>query len=149
MYLYQEEQIEDFRDEIAPILQKHWEELANNKDIRVLDVDMDAYVTLNRLGNIRVLTVRDDGKLIGYASFVIGNNLHYKTWKYAISDVYYLDPAYRKTGMGLSMFTEVERWLKGLGVKSVTVQDKIDHSNAGFFAKLDFKLIENVYEKVL
>jgi len=146
---YQEEQIEDILEEMKPMLVKHWEELANYKDIRPLDVDWDNYIDLNRLLYIRVFTVRDNNKLIGYASFYISNNLHYKSWRHAANDVYYLDQAYRKNGLGIKMFEEVETWLKDMGVKSVVVMDKVDHSHQKFFNNMGYKLIEQNYEKVL
>jgi GNAT superfamily N-acetyltransferase len=145
---YQEEQIEDILEEMKPMLVKHWEELANYKDIRPLDVDWDNYIDLNRALYIRVFTVRDNNKLIGYASFYISNNLHYKFWRHASNDVYYLDPAYRKTGLGIKMFEEIESWLKDMGVKSIVVMDKVDHSHEKFFKHMNYNLIEQNYEKV-
>lgn len=145
---YQEELFENIISELPSILNTHWEELANNKDIRPLDVDYAFYILANRQDFIKIFTVRDDKKLIGYASFVIKNNPHYKTWKYAVSDVYYLDKVYRKTGIGLEMFRKIEDWLKSFDVKSITVQDKLQHSHNSLFVKLGFTPIEQNYEKV-
>jgi GNAT superfamily N-acetyltransferase len=149
MITYQEEQFEDIVEDIKPILEVHWNELANNKDIRYLDVDYDGYIKLNRIGSWKVFTVRDDDKLIGYSSFLIAHNLHYKDWKFASNDVYYLQKEYRKKGIGYKMFKETERWLKDQGVKSVVVQEKIDHPHSVLFDDLGFVLIERNYEKVL
>lgn len=146
---FQEEKIIDLREEIEPLLIKHWEELANNKDTRPLDVDFDLYIKLNEDGFIKVFTARIEGELIGYASFFIANNLHYKTWKYATADVYYLDPAYRKQGLGFIFFKEIKEWLKYLEVKSVTVQDKLNHSHRDFFIKIGFTPVEQLYEIML
>jgi len=145
---FQEEKLEDILEEMKPLLVKHWEELANYKDIRPLDVDYDKYVMLNRIGYIRVFTVRDEGKLIGYASFYISANLHYQTWNHAAVDVYYLDPDYRLTGLGIKMFEEIEAWLKSMNVKSAVVMDKVHHSHEKFFLKMGYLPIEQNYEKV-
>lgn len=144
----QEEQFGTLLTEIKPLFKQHWEELANNKDIRALDPDYDAYIQLNNMGIIRIFTVRDDDRLIGYAFFLVAKNLHYKTWKYAVSDIYYLLPEFRKTEVSTRMFTEMETWLRFMGVKSVTIQDKINHSHTNFFVKLGFKPIEQLYEKI-
>lgn len=145
----QEETFDSIKDEVKSLLETHWKELANHQDTRPLDVDWDSYSLMNLMNAIRIFTVRDDAKLIGYFSFYIANNPHYKTWKYASSDVYYLDPAYRKTGTALIMFEEMQAWLKSLGVKSITLQEKIQHSHEKFFTALGFSLVEKVYEKVL
>lgn len=147
---YQEELFNDIIHELGPLLVKHWQELANNKDIRPLDVDYAMYTTLNEQGIIRIFTARsDEGKLVGYFSFAIANNLHYKTWKFASIDVYYVDPEYRKGGIGFEMVGKVEDWLRSLGVKSLTLMDKLQHSHEKFFIALGYKPIEQHYEKVL
>ena len=149
MITYKEEKLIDILDEMKPMLLKHWEELANYQDIRSLNVDYDSYIKLNELELIRIFTVRDSSKLIGYASFYISNNLHYKNWLHAACDVYYLDPEYRLSGVGTKTFEELEHWLKSLGVKSIVVQDKINHSHEKFFVRMGFNPIEQNYEKIL
>lgn len=145
---FQEDKLSNILEELKPMLIKHWEELANNKDIRPLEPDYPMYLAMNDMEILRIYTVKEDDKLIGYSIWIIANHLHYKTWKYAVSDVYYLDPNYRKTGISFDFFFHIEDWLKSLGVKSVTVQDKITHSHANFFNKVGFNPVENVYEKV-
>lgn len=145
---YQEEKLSDILEELKPLLIEHWEELANNKDVRPLDPDYPMYLAMNDMDILRIFTVRDDGKLIGYSIWIIANNLHYKTWKYAVSDIYYLDPDVRGTGTSFLFFFKIEDWLKSLGVKSITVQDKLNHSHSIFFNKLGYTPIEQHYEKV-
>lgn len=123
--------------------------MANYQEQRPLDPDYDQYIVLNDLGSIRMFTAREDGKLIAYAVFYIANNLHYKTWKYASSDIYYLDPEYRNKGLGKTFFEETEAWLKSLGVNNIVVQDKTHHSHEKFFKYLGYNVIEQVYEKLI
>src|SRR2546421_12373618 len=126
---YQEEAFDSIVEELKPLLYDHLTELANHKDIRPLDPNYESYSVLNSLGNIRIFTVRNEGKLIGYASFVISNCLHYKTWVWAVCDVYYLHTDYRKTITSERMFNKIEAWLKDMKVNSVMVQDKVNHSH--------------------
>ena len=147
--MVKEEKFKDIIDEALPLLTKHWKELANHQDIRPLDINFEAYEQMNDLGLIRVFTVREDEKLVGYASFCINYNLHYKTWKHAICDVYYIAPEKRTLGFGSKMFSEIEGMLRDLGVNSVIVQDKVKQSNAKFFQALGFGISEQHYEKVL
>jgi GNAT superfamily N-acetyltransferase len=145
---YQEEKIADALEEMKPMLLKHWEELANYKDVRPLDVHYERYIQLNELGFMRMFTVRDGDKLVGYATFYLSHNLHYKNWFHAINDVYYLDPDYRLTGIGIKFFEEIEEWLKSLGIRSAVVMDKINHSHEKFFKRMGYQPIEQNYEKV-
>lgn len=147
---YQEENFKDVVKELKPMLVKHWEELANNKEVRPLDVDYNKYIELNEHGCFRLFTVRnDEDKLVGYASFFINFNLHYQTWLFASVDVYYIDPDYRNAGVGSQFITEMESWLKSMKVRSVTMMDKLHKSHESFFVKLGYKPVEQLYEKVL
>ena len=148
MITYQEELIEDILEETKDLLIGHWTEVANHKDKRPLNPDFEKYVLLNRQGSLKLFTVRYNNQLVGYATFFIAVNLHYKDWKYANCDVYYLDPSMRKQGVGTEMFKRIEEWLKGMGVVSVLLHEKTNHSHPDLFKSLDYTHVENVYEKV-
>lgn len=146
---YQEEKLPDILEELKPLLKLHWKELANHKEDRPLDPDYTMYTVMNDNGIIKIFTVRSEEKLIGYSFWIISNNLHYQTWLYAVSDVYWLHDDHRKTGIAYGFFFKIEEWLKSLGVKSINIQDKINHSHANFFNRLGFTPIEQNYEKVI
>ena len=148
--IYQEEKISEAFDEMDPLMIIHWQEVANNQDIRPLDINYDKYIELNNQGHLRLFTVRDDyGTLVGYATYFIADNLHYKTWKYASNDVYYLSEEHRKTGVSTKMFEEIEKWLKDMDVNNIVIQDKVHHTHEKFFTKMGYTLIEQNYEKVI
>ena len=149
MITYQEELFKDIYEEMKPLLELHWEELAVNKDIRPLDVDVEGYTRVNEAGLLRIYTVREDNKLIGYAAFVINRSLHYKTWTSAICDVYYIDPVKRKSGLGLEFFKLIVLWLRGYKVNSILTQDKVHKPHKAFFEALGFKAIETNYEMII
>lgn len=149
MITYQEEKYADFINDSLPIFKIHWEELANHKDIRPLDVDHARYIQFNNMGVLKVFTVRDEGKLVGYFMCTLAISLHYKTWLYAAPDVYYLLPEYRKKGIAPIMFKEYEAWLKDIGVRCIIMQDKITHDHGKFFKQLGYTPVETMYEKVI
>lgn len=146
---YQEEKFENLIPELVPLFKIHWEELAINKDIRPLDVDYVGYCNFNRMGVIKVHTVRKDGELIGYSFWFINNNLHYKSWVMAKNDVYWLHPDHRKSGIGTEMFTKIKDWLKDMGVMNIVIQTKTDHPHEDFFQRLGFTKTESNYEMVI
>lgn len=146
---YQEELFVKVIDEALPLLEEHWKEIANHKDVRPLEIDRISYSSMNNLGLLKILTVREDGKLIGYASFIVTKHLHYKSWRFANNDVYYLHSDYRRTGLALEFFNKIEEWLKGYGVKSIVLQDKTHTPHSKLFDKLGYTMTENVYEKLI
>lgn len=149
MIEYQEELISDLVDELKPLLEEHWQELAVNKEERPLDVDWDNYINLNNLGLMKIYTARKEGELVGYATFVVTTNLHYRTWKCATCDVYFVNPLYRKSGVGTEFFKEIVEWLRTYNVHSIYVHDKLSKSHSKLFTALGFKAIEQTYEMVL
>lgn len=146
---YQEEKLADILEEIKPLNYSHWEEIANNKDVRPLNPDYETYTWLNNNNIVRIFTARDGVTLVGYFIFVVVDHMHYQGWLHADVDIYWIDPAYRKQGIGSEMMKEVETWLQGLGVKQITMMDKVKHSHKSFFEYLGYKPVEQMYEKLI
>lgn len=104
-------------EEVKPLLEKHWQEIAHYKDIP-LDPAYDLYLALQDAGMIRVYITRDEGKIIGYAVFVVRPNLHYKSCLTATEDVIFVDPERRGFGMFFIKWCDEE--LRKMGVQVVT-----------------------------
>lgn len=147
---YQIEKFSDVIEESLPLLQKHWDELARNKDFVPLDINYEAYRLLEKSNVLRVYTVRKDAVLIGYAVYVLSFNLHYKSTKFATNDIFWLTPEYRKGMIGLRLFQFVEEQLKLEGVSVMQTTYKIAHPAAQRVLEgLGHVPIEISYEKVL
>jgi hypothetical protein len=68
---YQVEKPSVVLPEMVPFFAAHWQEIAMNRDRVPLDVDYDKYLALGEAGRLHVVTVREDGKLVGYhVSFI-------------------------------------------------------------------------------
>lgn len=150
-FVVDREKFEDVYPELIPILERHWDELAINKEERPLNVDVDRYKLMSERDILRIYTLRDGmwGKLVGYASFIIVPNLHYKTWVNGICDVYWVDPEFRNAGWGTSFFKEIVVQLKNELVNSIYVHEKLSKPHGKLFESLGFKAIEQTYELVI
>ena len=105
-------------EEVKPLLEKHWEEIAHYKDIP-LDPDYELYLKMQSMGMIRAYSMRDgDAKLVGYAVYVVRPNLHYKKCLTATEDIIFVDP--EKRGYGMFLIKWCDEQLKLLGVQIVT-----------------------------
>lgn len=133
-------------DEMAPLLQAHWEEIAHYKDVP-LDPDYDAYLRAEHGGRLRVYTARAD-KLIGYAVFFVGN-LHYKSTHIATQDVLFVHPEHRGgTGYRLIRFCDAQ--LKAEGVEVVYHHVKLEHQElASVLSHAGYAPIDLVYGRRL
>ncbi len=102
------------------------DELYNNKDIHYGDIkkkegygagniDWEVYLQLSNAGRCRVLTARNNDKLIGYSVFIIINNANHKSFICAINVAVFISKEYRGKIIG-EMIKEADIQLEKLGV---------------------------------
>lgn len=119
------ERLGDIASELPPLFKRHWEELATHKDRVPLEPDWDKYFHLDFDGFLRIITVRDNGLLVGYLFLILGPGLHYASTLHAHVDMYWIDPLYRAGFFGIKLFKEAERYCKEMGVQRVAVSEKV------------------------
>jgi hypothetical protein len=95
MIEFAEETIAGCLDELKVLTNAHWDEVRFDYGAMRVDPDWPKYMHLNSLGIIRLYTIRDWGQLIGYASFIVDDHLHFKGKKFAGNDTIYILPEYR------------------------------------------------------
>lgn len=131
--------------------------MALDKDRVPLDVDWGRYFAMERAGCLRGITVRRNGKLIGYSAFITTPHLHYKSTPYAINDVFYIDPEHRGLA-GVRLIQQSEKLLREIGVRKVLYHVKLHvllgkGSNRAIVGRLlerlGYRHIEEVYAKLL
>lgn len=146
--VYQREAFVDVFDELGPLLESHYLEIAHYQDIP-LDVDVEAYAAVDRVGFLRIFTARDDGAIIGYCAFVVKNSLHYRGSKQASQDVLYLDPDYRGLEHGSGLIEFCDEQLRAEGVQVVYQHVKHKHDFGPLLKYLGYEPIETIYGRRL
>ena len=149
MITYQEEPLEDCLEEIKPLIEIHWEEIALYKDKIKLNPDFDKYLLLDSLGMLHVLTARDQGTLIGYFISFVQPNMHYKESVFAVNDILYIHPEYRKGSTGYKLFKKAEKSLKEIGVDVIIIHAKVNNDFKPLMDKLEYERIEYNYSKYI
>ena len=110
----------DCLEEVKPLLKKHWEE---SEDLGFpLDPDYELYLRIEREGLTRSFSVRDNGKIVGYAVFIVRHHPHYRTVVTANADVIFIEKEFRG---GKSFIEWCIEQLKVMGVKVVVYNVKI------------------------
>jgi len=111
----QQETFNEFMADAFPLL------VANNAEIDLfglpLNMDFAAYQLAEEADILRIYTVRENNRLIGYCVFVITDHAHHKDLRMASQDVIYISPNHRSCGLRLLRYTE-ER-LKEEGVNGI------------------------------
>lgn len=142
----QQETLSQFLPEALPLLTAHWQEIAVNIDTVPLHINTALYEALDTNGALHITTAREDGKLVGYAVYIVGKNLHYDVLM-AESDVFFLLPAYRKGFAGLRMLRSAERHLECIGVQRIVQRCKVAHDCGILFERMGYTNTEKVYVK--
>jgi GNAT superfamily N-acetyltransferase len=160
---YQVEKYADVIDEIWPMLEAHYNEIATDKQVKPFDPDLDRYQAMEKAGMLRILTVRGvptpvhdqdyfDGKpagLIGYYISFVMPGLHYQQTSMAINDIMYIDPAHRGSTVAYRMIKLAISDLKNLGADVLIIHMKCDYPFRSLLTKLGFHLTEENWERVL
>lgn len=145
-------QIEKWRDalpEMEPILVQHWQEIALGHDKVPLDIARDRYQALCDSGALHIVTARDQGVMVGYHVAIISGHLHYMSTMHAITDVYFVLPAYRKGFTGIRLFKYVEAAMRNLGVKKLITGTKLHLDMGKILRRLQYQPTETVYTKYI
>jgi L-amino acid N-acyltransferase YncA len=149
MITYQVERWPDCVAELRELWLAHWAEVAMNKDTIKLDPWEAAYVELDRLEQLVIVTVRRAGELVGYHISIVRMHLHYQATLHAFTDVYYLKPEERQGMAGVRLFSEVERALRARGVQKMFTGTKLSLDMGRIFERLGWTETERLYTKYI
>ena len=142
------EPLADCREDLRPLLEDHWREIAHYQDIP-LRPDWEAYTRIERDGGLRIFTLRDYGVLRGYAVFFVRWNLHYMTSLQAAQDVLYLDPILRGQALGAQFIAWCDEELRKEHVQVVYHHVKLSHDWGALLARLGYERVETIWSRRL
>jgi len=134
-------------EEFKPMLVKHWEEIAINKDTIKLNPDYDKYYALEDLGMLKVFTARDEGKPVGYILFLVDSNMHYQDTIWAKMDIFYVNPEHRNARVAVRLIKFAEDCLKQDGVDVIMIGTKSHKPFDRLLEFLGYSEVEKYYGK--
>lgn len=138
-------------EEVRPLLEAHYQEIAWRQDAIPLDIDVERYKALWADGHVLVIAAREkDLTLVGYNVYFINHHLHYKSTVYAMNDVLYVKPSARGAAIALKMLRvaedilsrRYERLVMGLHIKE-------DHDWGVIARRARYKKIEATWFKLV
>jgi hypothetical protein len=147
---YAVEEWRDFYPEAKPIMQRHWEEIALDKDRVKVSWNDHKYREMADNGILHVLAVRCEFKLVGYYLAFILPHLHYmEAGSMAFTDIYYILPEFRNAASSIEMFIEAEKTLRAKGCVKAYISSKIHKDLTPLFIYLGWKPSDVVCTKML
>jgi GNAT superfamily N-acetyltransferase len=150
MLSYQVEALGDIFEEVRPLLDLHWEDVALDQETIKLNPNWTIYAKMADNGTLHITTARDEtGELVGYAAYLLSENNHYQQMVQADGDIFWLHPKQRKGMAGVRLLRKAEEFLIECGVKKIINKVKL-HKDVGIiFERLGYTAIERVYAKTV
>jgi GNAT superfamily N-acetyltransferase len=138
-----------FRRDIEPLIELHWREIALDHNSIKLNPDWDEYDRMDKAGMLHLVSVRNDGAMVGYFIGIVRPHLHYKDSLTSFCDVVFIKPEYRQGMVGVKLFKEVTKSLKERGIQKVYLNTKAHHDFGVVLERLDYRKTETIYTKVV
>lgn len=146
MINFQVEPVEAWASESKDLMHAHWQELGLDLDLEIAP-DLEKMKILENLGLFKVITVRNNGQLVGYLLAVVSTHLHYRTSPpMFIVDAYYIAPEHRN-GTGAKLFKFAEVLAKQLGAIKIYLSCKAHKDHSKLFSALGYKLSDFAFIK--
>lgn len=146
---YQVESFMGIWAELEPFVEPHHAELGLDRIDVPVDMDLASYKKHEDEGRLHLVTVRDDGVLVGYYTAIITSMLHYQSTLHAVVDLYYLKPSHRSAKIGLGLFQYAEMRFAELGVVKIVTGSKLHLHHEKLFLGLGYKPTEVIYTKII
>ncbi len=143
---YQLESWSDYYKDCQALWVEHYDEIARDKDKMPMAPDVETYKFLESRGQLQILTVRKDGKMIGYQLTIIKPHLHYSTLC-GFEDSYFLSKSERKGMAGVRLITQAIKHMEKRGVEKIFFMTKAFLDRGRIFEYLGFTKCDIVYSK--
>lgn len=144
---YQLESWATYYRDCQPLWPEHYDEIAVQKDRMPMRPDVAAYQALEAAGRLQIVTVRDDGRMVGYILSVIRPHLHYADVLTGYEDAYFLSKSHRKGFTGVKLIKEAIRHMKAVGVQKCFFMTKVALDMGPIFERLGFDKTDIVYSR--
>jgi hypothetical protein len=147
MITFQQEPWSAIRDEIWPLWQSHYAEIAEDQERVPLDPDWDKYDALAAMDKLSITTARRGSDLVGYQFYVVDTHIHYRTTLFAASDLYFVHPNCRGGRTAMRLFKAAEAALALQGVVKVISNTKLAHDQGRLLRALGWREAERLFVK--
>jgi len=148
-YSYQVESFEQCIPEFQRFVPLHWAELGLTREEVPVDMDWQRYVQMERDNKLHTVTVRHDGKLVGYHVTFVGGHFHYKSTLHGMVDLYFVEQEHRRGWAGIKLLKFAEKTLKDRGVVKIITGTKCHKDNSVLHERLGYTHSDETYMKII
>jgi hypothetical protein len=152
------EHLRDTLEELKPLFDPHWRELAHDRDQVPLDPQYETYLAREALGEVLSVIARERGKIVAYFVGFVAPGLHYKTCLTLTMDIFWIHPDYRAEDslgeleeqmLAWQLFAEVLKEARRRGVRRAFFGSKALHDASSLFEQLGMVKADVYYSRLL
>ena len=137
----------DWKAKASPLFQEHYDEIARNKNVMVLNVNWPLYESLAEANSLFVHLAMQDGVCIGYSMNFVSYHFHYADLKVTQNDVLFVKKEFRSGRLGLSLIKATEEHAKSIGCKLMLWHAKENTALEKLLPRLKYGVQEIIYSK--
>ena len=126
----------------------HWAEVETDRSVIPFAMDWARAFQLEGMGIVKCAAMRRDGELVGYNIWHVWPHIHFATTLHAVNDAIFLRKDQRGSA-GVKLILGVEDMLRQLGVVKMIYAAKVGTNLGDIFKRLDYRLDEKLYSKLL
>jgi GNAT superfamily N-acetyltransferase len=149
MITYQRERYNEVIEDIKPLLEEHYKEIALYQDHIELNPNYAMYEAMDQIESLHIYTARDDGKLIGYVVSFLQNHPHYMDHNYVINDILYVAPEHRHSEVAVELLEGLEKIMVEEGASVMTFHMKAYKTFETLMDFLGYDKAEFLYSKFI
>ena len=136
-------------DGLKELHRLHWEETESHRHELGFNMDYEAYLRLEHIGQLIVFCVWDaEGRLIGHCTMKVFKSMHSQVLS-AEEDSLFLMKEYRGNGLARRLILFLEKYLRRLGVKEIEATTKAVNGAGRFLERLGYSHVGEVMYKML
>jgi GNAT superfamily N-acetyltransferase len=141
----QVESLYDVASELPPLFVRYGREFDKPSD-----PDWTSLLRMTAAGQLKLVTVRDNGLLVGFAFTTISPHLMFKSVMYGFTHAVWLDPAYRSGWLPVKFLRFNLERLKELGCQRVSIGRNVHWPRLDkVYRRLGYELEELLYVRTL
>lgn len=152
MMTFQEESVAGCWNELYPLAYQHHQSSQNYKRHEPFRPLRERYERYNEAGIFRLLTARDQGRLVGYFGVYLMESMHSQL-PIAREDTFYLEPAHRGGRNALRFLQWIEDFISRAAGPHIEILFSCEEDNTSGIHKLlkhlDYTPVITVYSKQL
>lgn len=147
MITIRESSVDEMLANANEMFEEHWQEVALNKHVMVLNPCVVKYQALEQAGKIMILSAWDDDELAGYSVCIIDNHLHYSDLVVCYNDLLFVSKKYRASKLGIRLIRETEQEGARRGAKLMLWHAKQDTALAVIMSRMKYKVQDIIFSK--